>query len=104
MNLSSERTDKVFQSLLDAAKRIATEVAAPNAADVDAKARFPKESVAAMREAKLFSAAIPRDFGGTGCGMFELGQWCSRCTTASSDASRVTPWAARSSRPISATW
>jgi acyl-CoA dehydrogenase len=77
MNLSSERTDKVFQSLLDAAKRIATEVAAPNAADVDAKARFPKESVAAMREAKLFSAAVPRDFGGTGCGMFELGQLCS---------------------------
>jgi acyl-CoA dehydrogenase len=77
MNISPDRTDKVFQSLLDAARRIATEAAAPNAADVDAKARFPKESVAAMREAKLFSAAVPRDFGGAGCGMFELGQLCS---------------------------
>ena len=66
-----------FPELIEAARRIATEVAAAHAADVDAKARFPEEAVAAMREAKLLSAAVPRDFGGPGCNMAELAQLCS---------------------------
>lgn len=62
--------------LLAAAKHIATEVAAPAAADVDARARFPHESVAAMREARLLSAAVPRELGGGGLRLRELGEMC----------------------------
>ena len=66
-----------FPQLMESARRISTEIAAVHAADVDAKARFPEEAVAAMREAKLLSAVVPRDFGGPGCSMTELAQLCS---------------------------
>jgi acyl-CoA dehydrogenase len=56
--------------------RIATEVAAKHAADVDANARFPHETFAALKEAKLLSAAVPRSHGGHGAGMYELGHQC----------------------------
>ena len=48
-----------FESLLAAAKGIATDVAAKHAADVDAKARFPQESIDAMRRAKLLYLNYP---------------------------------------------
>lgn len=69
--------------LLDAAKRIAAEVAAPNADAVDREARFPAESVAAMREESLLSAFVPESLGGAGASFetiaaacFELGRAC----------------------------
>ena len=46
--------------------RLGVEVAAPVANDVDRNARFPHESVAAMRELKLLSAMIPVELGGGG--------------------------------------
>lgn len=55
---------------------IATEVAAVHAADVDAKARFPRETVAALQAENLLSAAVPEAFGGAGAGMLELGAQC----------------------------
>jgi acyl-CoA dehydrogenase len=65
-----------FPRLLQEARRIAKEVAAPAAADVDRDARFPHETVAALREAKLLSAAVPAAFGGAGLGLGELGRLC----------------------------
>ena len=62
--------------LLEAVKKIAVEVATPNAADVDSKARFPIETVNALREADLLSAGVPQQFGGAGCSLFELAQLC----------------------------
>jgi acyl-CoA dehydrogenase len=62
--------------LIAAAKRIATEISAPAAADVDTRARFPHESVAAMREARLLSAAVPTELGGGGLNLRELGEMC----------------------------
>lgn len=62
--------------LVTAAKRIATEVAAKHAADVDRDARFPHEAVAAMKEARLLSAAVPAELGGGGLGMRDLGEMC----------------------------
>ncbi|MEP6938748.1 MAG: acyl-CoA dehydrogenase family protein [Rudaea sp.] len=56
---------------------IATEVAAVHAADVDAKSRFPHETLAALKQAGLLSAAVPADCGGAGAGMFELATQCS---------------------------
>lgn len=65
-----------FASLLSSVRRIAQEVAAPNAADVDAKARFPRETIDALRDSGVLSACVPREFGGAGCTMSELAQLC----------------------------
>jgi len=55
---------------------IAAEVAAIHAADVDAASRFPHETIAALKSARLLSAAVPVDCGGAGAGMFELATQC----------------------------
>ena len=65
-----------FPRLLQEARRIAREVAAPAAAAVDRDARFPHETIAALREARLLSAAVPAAFGGAGLGLAELGRLC----------------------------
>ncbi len=56
--------------------QIAAEVAAKHAADVDAKSRFPDETFAALKQARLLSAAVPKSHGGHGAGMLELGHQC----------------------------
>lgn len=52
--------------------QIGTDVAAPAAPDVDEQARFPKESVEAMREARLLAALVPRELGGLGASVSEV--------------------------------
>ncbi|HEX3511511.1 MAG TPA: acyl-CoA dehydrogenase family protein [Solirubrobacteraceae bacterium] len=71
------------QEFLDAVARIATEVAAPSADDVDREARFPVETVTALREAQALSAFAPAELGGGGVSFeaiasacFELGRRC----------------------------
>jgi acyl-CoA dehydrogenase len=77
MNHSPEvRADQTFQALHDAVRRIAQGVAAEHADAVDTQARFPHETLAALREAGLMSAPVPRSLGGAGCGLRELGQIC----------------------------
>jgi len=61
---------------VDTVARIAREVAAPFADEVDRQARFPHESIEALRKARLMSALVPRDRGGAGCGMEELAAMC----------------------------
>jgi acyl-CoA dehydrogenase len=51
---------------------IAAQVAGPAAAAVDDESRFPAEAIAALREANLFSVAVPEDFGGQGWTVREL--------------------------------
>ena len=72
--------DQVF---LDAIRHIAEEVAAPNADDVDREARFPVETLAALREIQALSAFVPTELGGGGVSFealagacFELGRHC----------------------------
>ncbi|MFI4880508.1 MAG: acyl-CoA dehydrogenase family protein [Steroidobacterales bacterium] len=65
-----------FNALLAAVKAIATNVAAPAAPDVDARARFPQETIDALRQARVLSAAVPKELGGAGCGMRELALLC----------------------------
>ena len=67
------QTAPSFAALHEAVRRITHEVAAKYADDVDAKARFPQETVAALREARAFSALVPKDLGGSGLTMRELG-------------------------------
>src|SRR5580700_2938395 len=66
-----------FSAHLAALKAIAIDVAAANAADVDTKARFPRETIQALQKAKLLSAPVPRELGGGGYGMRELAALCS---------------------------
>jgi acyl-CoA dehydrogenase len=68
---------------LRAVRRIADDVAAPNADDVDRKARFPSETIDALREVEALSALIPTAWGGGGMAFetvaaacFELGRRC----------------------------
>jgi acyl-CoA dehydrogenase len=63
--------------LLAQVRSIANEVAAKHADDVDKNARFPAESIAALKSVKALSAAIPKDLGGGGLTMRELGAMCS---------------------------
>lgn len=46
---------------LERATRLADEVAAVWADEVDAEARFPREAVDAMRSERLLSVAVPRN-------------------------------------------
>jgi acyl-CoA dehydrogenase len=71
------------QEFLAGIRRIADEVAAPNADDVDRQARFPVESVDALREARALSAFVAPELGGDGVSFeaiaracFELGRRC----------------------------
>ena len=66
-----------FAGQLATIRRIAVEVAAPHAADVDARSRFPHETLAALRSAKLLSSPVPIELGGDASGMRELGALCS---------------------------
>ena len=57
---------------VSAAAAVAKETAGPAAADVDAKARFPKESVAALKAKGLMGLTVPAEFGGKGKGPREF--------------------------------
>lgn len=74
-------TSPQFQTLLAKTKEIASTIAARHASDVDAKGRFPSETIEALRQAKLLSAPVPEAFGGAGLNMLEL---CRLCATLSS--------------------
>ena len=65
-----------FQHLLQDVRRIARDVAAPAATAVDRDARFPHETLAALREARALSAAVPVALGGAGLTLAELGRLC----------------------------
>ena len=73
------------QAFLENVRRIADEAAAPNADDVDRNARFPSETIDALREAKALSAYVPEELGGGGVSFealatacLELGRRCGR--------------------------
>jgi acyl-CoA dehydrogenase len=87
--MNTPRIDQNFGSLFGAVRRIAMEVAASHAADVDKNARFPIETISALREAGVMSALVPREFGGAGCGMGELAQLCSTLALACGSSAMV---------------
>ena len=89
MGSSSLGLPQGFAQLLEATRSIAAEVAAPHADDVDRKARFPTETVTALGEAGVLAAAVPRELGGAGCGMLELGQLCAALAQACGSSAMV---------------
>jgi acyl-CoA dehydrogenase len=77
MNAPTVRPGQDFAALLSATRQIATEIAARHAAAVDADARFPVETVDALRQAGVLSAPVPRELGGAGCDLRQLAHLCS---------------------------
>jgi acyl-CoA dehydrogenase len=89
MNTVAVRPRQDFASLLSSVKRIALEIAAPNATDVDSRARFPAETVAALRDSGVLSACVPGEFGGAGCSLVQLAQLCSTLAQACGSSAMV---------------
>lgn len=69
-------TDVTPISLVERARRVAA-VAARHADDVDAKGRFPREAVDAMRTERLLGIQIPAACGGEGASTAEIAEVCS---------------------------
>lgn len=55
---------------------IGSETLAVWAAEVDRDARFPIESINAMKEAKLLSAYVPLEYGGMGLNILQIAEVC----------------------------
>ncbi len=62
--------------LIEAAKKVGATVSVAHADAVDKEARFPRESFAALKEAKLLSAYIPKSLGGEGCTLGDISAIC----------------------------
>ncbi len=82
MNVVVDPTTLATSALVRMA-RVADEVAAKHAADVDAQGRFPEETFAALKRERLLGCWIPKEYGGEGvsltemCGLVaRLGQAC----------------------------
>ena len=84
-----QRTDQTFEACLAATKKIAREIAAVHATDVDKNGRFPTETMTALKAAGVLSAAVPQSLGGAGCGLYELGQICSTLSQACASSAMV---------------
>jgi acyl-CoA dehydrogenase len=72
--------------LIAGVRAVAREVAAPNADDVDRAARFPAESIDALRAAGALSAPVPEALGGGGVSLGTIAACCQelgRCCGAS---------------------
>ena len=78
-----------FAALLESVRRIAAQVALPHADNVDRQARFPAETLAALRQAGVLSAAVPRSLGGAGCNVWELTQLCASLAQACGSSAMV---------------
>jgi acyl-CoA dehydrogenase len=68
--------DEEFERLLASVGKVAADVAARHADEVDAQARFPCEAVDALRALNILSAAVPVSLGGFGCSLVQQGKLC----------------------------
>ena len=78
-----------FDALRSKVREIATQVAAVHARDVDGQARFPHETVAALKAARILSAPVPTAFGGAGLHMQELASLCATLSGACGSSGMV---------------
>jgi acyl-CoA dehydrogenase len=68
--------DSAFERLLQKAHIIGKEVLSVHAPDVDRAARFPREALDALKQAKLLSAYVPKEYGGMGLNIIQVGKLC----------------------------
>lgn len=72
MSLTAIKSRRLTEPVADIVARIGAEVSGPAADDVDAAARFPQETVDALRESGLLSAMVPVELGGGGVSPSEM--------------------------------
>ena len=77
------------QTFLDGIRRIAAEIAAPAADEVDRDARFPHETVDELRAVGALSAYVPGSHGGEGVSFAEIASACFELSHACSAAGMV---------------
>lgn len=65
-----------FERLLKHVHMLGKEVLSVHAADVDRQARFPREAIAALGQAKLLSAYVPKKYGGLGLDILQVARIC----------------------------
>lgn len=65
-----------FDDVLRQVHALGRDVLAIHAGDVDRDARFPAASIAALKEAKLLSAYVPREYGGMGLDIVQIARIC----------------------------
>jgi acyl-CoA dehydrogenase len=65
-----------FAGLLERVHAIGRDVVAPNAAEVDRAARFPREAFDALATEKLLSAYVPIKYGGMGLDVAQVARIC----------------------------
>jgi acyl-CoA dehydrogenase len=63
----------VRAEMLEIVTHVADEFAAPNADDVDRRARFPVETIEGLKAAGVLGALVPTELGGMGATMSEAG-------------------------------
>jgi len=68
--------DAKFNDLIRKIRQIGKEIIEPNAKDVDKKARFPYESIDALKKLKLLSAYVPVTDGGMGLNVIQIAKIC----------------------------
>lgn len=73
---SNNLQSKEFLTLIEEVKSVGKNVLAEHALDVDEKARFPKESIEALKELKLMSAYVPQEYGGLGLDVVQVAKIC----------------------------
>ncbi len=56
-------------ALVERVRKIADDKIAPNAKDVDAQSRFPKEAISALGAEGFMGLNVPKEFGGMGEGL-----------------------------------
>ncbi len=78
-----------FEELYKQVRKIAQEVASIYAPDVDSKARFPIETITALQKVQALSAPVPKEYGGAGCNMRQLGQICAALSAACGSSGMV---------------
>jgi acyl-CoA dehydrogenase len=67
--------DSSLGDLATRARAVAA-IAANNAVDVDAAARFPSEACAALKQQRLLGVMVPREFGGEGATIADVADIC----------------------------
>src|SRR6266446_7080426 len=66
----------VLDRLLQDVHAIGKDVLSVHAGDVDRLARFPNESLDALRQARLLSAYVPKAYGGMGLNIVQIAKIC----------------------------
>ena len=73
---ASDASSGAFDRLLHKTHTIGKEVLSYWAAEVDRDARFPRESIDALRQARLLGAYVPGEYGGLGLNVLQIGRLC----------------------------